>query len=54
MDAIDHSRCVPAGEGNARAHNHEGVTGRWLFPDDLKPDGTPKGLYDDSPTGAGF
>jgi hypothetical protein len=53
-ESVDHSECVSAGLGNARSHTHEGQSGAWLFPDDLKPDGTPKGLYDESPTGAGF
>jgi hypothetical protein len=52
---IDHSECVTAGDSViTRAHTHEGVTGAWLFPDDFSPDGTVKGLYDESPTGAGF
>jgi hypothetical protein len=46
---IDHSTCIPAGTGNARAHNHEGATGRWIWPGEQG-----KGLYDESPTGAGF
>jgi hypothetical protein len=53
---MDHSACVrvPDGETALRAHIHEGVAGYWLWPDDINPDGSRKGLYDDSPTGAGF
>jgi hypothetical protein len=46
---FDHGQCVPAGEGSARSHTHEGKTGAWIFPDEVG-----KGLYDESPTGAGF
>ena len=46
---MNHTQCVKADRGNARAHTHEGERGLWLFPGEVG-----KGLYDDSPTGAGF
>lgn len=39
QDEIDHMHddCVPA-EWSHRTHNHEGVPGAWLFPDEVRDD----------------
>lgn len=46
-EAVNHDGCVRADDGDPRGHLHDGMTGRWIWPDEVG-----KGLYDESPTGA--